>query len=128
MKMLSTLCLDICMLNSSLMLVKFGDNRSLVANVGPGFYSFSKTGMGFYYRKCMNVSGSRNFCQWAGRLRAAPTNYFFTYIKENYTVLRSHLVNQQFSQCKGGGVQLFQMGGVCVRMGGGGGLSNNFFP
>ena len=39
MKMLSTFCLDICMLNGILTLVKFSENRSLVANVGTGFYS-----------------------------------------------------------------------------------------
>ena len=30
MKMLSFVCLDVCILNSILMLVKFGDNRSMV--------------------------------------------------------------------------------------------------
>ena len=36
--MLSIFCLDVCMLNSILMLIKFGDDRSIVANVGlPAF-------------------------------------------------------------------------------------------
>ena len=42
MNMLSNLRLDIYMLNSILMLVKFGENWSLVAIVGPGFYSITK--------------------------------------------------------------------------------------
>ena len=39
MKMLSTFCLEICTLNGILTLVKFSENRSLVANVGTGFNS-----------------------------------------------------------------------------------------
>ena len=41
MKMLSFVCLDVCILNSMLMLVKFGDNWSMVANVCPCLYFFS---------------------------------------------------------------------------------------
>ena len=42
MKMLSIFCLDVCMLYSNLMLIKFGDNRSMVANVGPPAFILSQ--------------------------------------------------------------------------------------
>ena len=43
------------------MLEKFGDNRSLVANLCPSFYTSSKTSIGFYARKC--ISGG---VEWGG--------------------------------------------------------------
>ena len=41
-----------------LMLEKFGDNQSLIANVCPGFYTSSKTSIGFYARKCIQEYSS----------------------------------------------------------------------
>ena len=40
------------------MLEKFGDNRSLVTNVCPCFYTSSKTSIGFYARKCIQEFSS----------------------------------------------------------------------
>ena len=48
MNMLSNLCLDICMLNSILMRVKFGENWSLVPSVIPAFILSPKISIGFY--------------------------------------------------------------------------------